>query len=377
MFEPQVRPSLEPSERSAPSRAQLSPVVGYYLRKVLRGILDQQGTEPPSASFDPTADLNQLLRRRYPQASEVAEAIATLERLVQYHQVLSAQGNRYSQERQKVEREILGVLEESTANPAISATIVRLSDRPEDSGIPTHLLRQRGYGIQTLSDTQPNWSAIANLQPHAIIIDTRTAEQGYELCRQLRGQPALQSIPVLMMSSLQSASDRVKAFKIGASDYVVSPAPAEEILARLDNRLQQQRQCQSLQTINQQLQDELQTLRQSHWLTGLFQQILETRGDYHLLIDSQNRIVYASAGVSQHLGYSRDVFLHMRMADLDPRLTPTDWSTVWNHLQNHQTLSLESIHISQSGQIVNVQLDLQHLSWQEAEYAYLAVQRRE
>jgi two-component system OmpR family response regulator len=53
---------------------------------------------------------------------------------------------------------------------------------------------------------------------------------GFELCREIRAQG---DIPVILLTALGEASDRVIGLEIGADDYVVKPPDPRELVARI------------------------------------------------------------------------------------------------------------------------------------------------
>ncbi|MBF0452158.1 MAG: response regulator [Candidatus Magnetomorum sp.] len=75
-------------------------------------------------------------------------------------------------------------------------------------------------------------------QPDLILLDVlMPGMDGFETCRGLKSDEATRDIPVLFMTVLSEISDKVKAFKAGAVDYVTKPIQEEEILARVKTHL--------------------------------------------------------------------------------------------------------------------------------------------
>lgn len=79
---------------------------------------------------------------------------------------------------------------------------------------------------------------------------------GYTVCQQLKANPETQDIPVVFLSALDLTFDKVKAFEVGAADYINKPFHPAEVLARVKNQIrirQQGLQIQSQQaTISRQ-----------------------------------------------------------------------------------------------------------------------------
>ncbi|MDX1953592.1 MAG: response regulator [Verrucomicrobiota bacterium] len=56
---------------------------------------------------------------------------------------------------------------------------------------------------------------------------------GFEVLRRIKANPSLQSIPVLLITAWDSSSDKVRAFELGAIDYVTKPFDPSELRARV------------------------------------------------------------------------------------------------------------------------------------------------
>jgi pilus assembly protein CpaE len=76
---------------------------------------------------------------------------------------------------------------------------------------------------------------MARLQrPSLILLEVDLPDiDGYQICRALRGTAGLVDVPILMYSARQDVSDKVAGFNAGANDYVIKPAAAAELIARI------------------------------------------------------------------------------------------------------------------------------------------------
>lgn len=61
---------------------------------------------------------------------------------------------------------------------------------------------------------------------------------GYEICKALKHQPEFQDIPIIFLSAVSELTDKVKAFNLGACDYITKPFEAVEVLARVSYQLE-------------------------------------------------------------------------------------------------------------------------------------------
>jgi putative two-component system response regulator len=78
---------------------------------------------------------------------------------------------------------------------------------------------------------------------------------GFEVCRNLKRNEILKDIPVLFISALTSASDKVKAFHEGGVDYITKPFYFEEIRARVETHLHLSRIQREIERHNLHLED--------------------------------------------------------------------------------------------------------------------------
>ncbi len=58
-------------------------------------------------------------------------------------------------------------------------------------------------------------------------------ENGLDLCRYVRNEPGLRHIPLMLLTSLSTLSDKVAGFQAGTDDYVVKPFDAHHLQARI------------------------------------------------------------------------------------------------------------------------------------------------
>jgi putative two-component system response regulator len=71
--------------------------------------------------------------------------------------------------------------------------------------------------------------------PDLILLDVMMPEMdGYEVCRRLKANPATREIPVLFLSALDQATDKVKGFRAGGADFVSKPFEMLEVRARVE-----------------------------------------------------------------------------------------------------------------------------------------------
>lgn len=106
----------------------------------------------------------------------------------------------------------------------------------------THRLSARGYQVQTAQNGQDALDLARAERPDAIVLDAMMPVlDGFAALQQLKADPALSAIPVIMLTALKGESDVVAALDAGAADYLVKPFMAEELLSRLGRLLKTSR----------------------------------------------------------------------------------------------------------------------------------------
>lgn len=68
----------------------------------------------------------------------------------------------------------------------------------------------------------------------ALVLDLTLPDvDGLDLCRTIRAQPELSTLPILMLTARGDAADRIVGLELGADDYLSKPFEPRELLARL------------------------------------------------------------------------------------------------------------------------------------------------
>jgi DNA-binding response OmpR family regulator len=75
-------------------------------------------------------------------------------------------------------------------------------------------------------------------RPDLIILDLMMpVVDGYEALRRLQADPALRSIPVIVLTARNSVEDRKLALDLGATDYISKPWSIDDLVARVNRCL--------------------------------------------------------------------------------------------------------------------------------------------
>jgi putative two-component system response regulator len=125
-----------------------------------------------------------------------------------------------------------------TSRPQRQSNILIVDDTPANLQVLGNMLKGEGYKVRPLPSGKLALAAAENDPPDLILLDIMMPEMdGYEVCRRLKANPLLKTIPVIFLSALQDTQDKIKAFNAGGSDFVSKPFHFEEIQARVTTHL--------------------------------------------------------------------------------------------------------------------------------------------
>jgi two-component sensor histidine kinase/CheY-like chemotaxis protein len=116
--------------------------------------------------------------------------------------------------------------------------ILIIDDDPASLKMLTAVLTEGGYTVHPADDGELGLRFVKHTPPDLILLDVRMpGMDGYQVCASLKNDTPGIGIPVIFLSSMDRAIDKVKAFRSGAVDYIVKPFEAEEVLARIETHL--------------------------------------------------------------------------------------------------------------------------------------------
>jgi CheY-like chemotaxis protein len=102
--------------------------------------------------------------------------------------------------------------------------ILIVDDNPVNLDLLSGMLHDHNYRVRVATNGRRALQAARSCLPDLIMLDINMPEMdGYEVCRQLKADRSLHSVPVIFISALDETMDKVKAFKVGGVDYVAKP----------------------------------------------------------------------------------------------------------------------------------------------------------
>jgi two-component system sensor histidine kinase/response regulator len=114
-----------------------------------------------------------------------------------------------------------------------------VDDVPGNLQVLIHILKQEEYRIAAAGNGHQALDMIPAARPDLVLLDVMMpGMDGYEVCRQLKTNPAAADIPIIFLTAKAETEDIVKGFETGAVDYVTKPFNPAELLARVKTHLE-------------------------------------------------------------------------------------------------------------------------------------------
>ncbi len=137
-----------------------------------------------------------------------------------------------------------------------TATIMVVDDTPENLNLLRRMLGSKGYNVMAFPEGRLALEAAASHPPDLILLDIMMPEtDGLEVARSLKAHEAPKDIPILFISALTEAEDKVKAFFAGGVDYVTKPFHLGKVHARIETHLKLRRMKLELERHNLHLEE--------------------------------------------------------------------------------------------------------------------------
>ncbi|NEQ96234.1 MAG: diguanylate cyclase [Cyanothece sp. SIO2G6] len=165
----------------------------------------------------------------------------------------------------------------------MKGNILLVDDQPRNLRLLADLLEEQGYEVQEAINGSVALQVVSVAAPDLILLDIHMPEMdGYAVCQQLKTDPKTKDIPVIFISAVDEAWDKVKAFSVGGGDYITKPFKVVEVLARVKNQLAIQTLQQELKAQNAQLQQAIHELERLAVIDHVTQVASRYRFDQYL-----------------------------------------------------------------------------------------------
>ncbi len=95
-------------------------------------------------------------------------------------------------------------------------------------------LEKEGFQVSAAADGDSGLAQAKKSPPDLVVLDLMLPRlPGLEICREIRRDPNLPRLPILMLTARSEEADRVVGLEMGADDYVTKPFSPRELVARV------------------------------------------------------------------------------------------------------------------------------------------------
>src|SRR5437763_2322219 len=213
-----------------------------------------------------------------------------------------------------------------------SPRVLVVDDNPDVVLLMQELLASRGYDAVAVSHAAAAEAEIRRHPPDLVLLDVvMPGKSGYEVCREIKENPATRLIPVVLITGLSDREDKLRGIEAGADDFLNKPIFAEELFARVKSLLKLK-----------EFTDELESAETVLCTLGLSVEARDPYTEGHC-----DRLARYAVELGEHLGLDDDSLVALRrggyLHDLGKiavpdeilkkgsNLTPAEWEIMKKH----------------------------------------------
>ncbi|MDA0269160.1 MAG: PAS domain S-box protein [Cyanobacteria bacterium] len=153
-------------------------------------------------------------------------------------------------------------------------SVLIVDDNPINLKVLSALLTQLDLKVFIATDGERALLQAKRAVPDLILLDVMMPGiDGFEVCQRLKAEQQTAAIPVIFVTALSDAEQKVRAFEIGGADYITKPFQQAELVVRVQHQLR-------LRQLTQDLEQEIKTRRQRE------ASLQRSEARFHMLIDA-------------------------------------------------------------------------------------------
>jgi len=112
--------------------------------------------------------------------------------------------------------------------------VLLIDDEPFYYKLLNRPMKDAGHDFEYSKTGKDGLAKVSSTKPDVIIVDLRLPDiSGHDILERLRRDSEFNSIPVIVITAKNELGDKLKAFELGADDYLVKPFQPEELVARM------------------------------------------------------------------------------------------------------------------------------------------------
>lgn len=100
------------------------------------------------------------------------------------------------------------------------------------------LMKREGYQVSVANDGEEAVARIRSERPDLVLLDVMMPKKsGFEVCQEIKADPALQSVRILMLTAKGRDTEVAKGLALGADAYMTKPFSTKELVERVRSML--------------------------------------------------------------------------------------------------------------------------------------------
>ncbi len=116
--------------------------------------------------------------------------------------------------------------------------ILVVEDDPDISQMLRLYFDSQGYEVLTVMRGNDALDVCRKKQPNVVVLDIMLPDMdGYDVCRELRGNLRTSHIPIIFLTQKDERSDKIAGLELGADDYITKPFDIEELKLRIQGAM--------------------------------------------------------------------------------------------------------------------------------------------
>src|SRR5262252_2556778 len=212
------------------------------------------------------------------------------------------------------------------------ARVLVVDDNPSTMSLMRDLLSSRGYDVVAVPDAAQAEAEILRRVPDVILSDViMPGKSGYELCREVKENPATRLVPFILITGLSEREDRVRGIEAGADDFLSKPIFPEELFARVKSLIKLKEFTDELETAETVLCTlGLSVESRDPYTEGHCERLADNASSLgrHLLLDDDEIVALRRGGYLHDLG---KIAVPDEILKKGADLTPEEWVIMKQH----------------------------------------------
>jgi len=112
--------------------------------------------------------------------------------------------------------------------------VLVVEDEPDIAALIAYQLTREGFRVETVANGTDALGAVSREIPDLVVLDRMLPSlSGDEVLRELKGEAATRTIPVLVLTARREQQDRIEGLELGADDYLTKPFSPRELVLRV------------------------------------------------------------------------------------------------------------------------------------------------